>query len=62
MKNRKTYLKEYLTILDYESGKVYQYKLDFTPKVYQDYESFIIDLGFNLSNIEYMTHNDSKIY
>ena len=58
---KKTYLKEYLTILDFESGKVYQYEVK-PNQHYEDYENFIIDLGFNLSNIEYMTHNDPTIY
>ena len=58
----------YLTILNFESGLVYQYDLN---KLYfknvldnwqsEDFEQFILDEGFNLKNIEWMSHSDNDI-
>lgn len=60
MKNTKTHFNEYLTILDFETGKVYQYEVE--PNIqHEEHENFLIDMGFNLSNIEWMTHNDPTI-
>lgn len=61
MKNTKTYKREYLTILDFETAKVHQYEVA-PNKQHEEHENFIIDMGFNLSNIEWMIHKDSKIY
>ena len=65
MLHTKTYLKEkreYLTILDFESGQVYQYEVS-PNEQYEKHENFIIDMGFNLSNIEWMvSKNEGLIY
>ena len=61
MKNTKTYKREYLTILDFETGKVYQYEVE-PNKQHEHRENFLADMGFNLCNIEWMTHNDPQIY
>jgi hypothetical protein len=58
----------YITILDFESGKVLQYNLnnicfDNVLEEWQseDFEQFILDEGFKLSNIEWMSHSDNTI-
>jgi hypothetical protein len=58
----------YLTVLNFESGLVYQYDLN---KLYfknvldnwqsEDFEQFILDEGFKLKNIEWMSHSDNDI-
>tara|TARA_B100001939_G_C16671162_1_gene500304 strand:- start:155 stop:340 length:186 start_codon:yes stop_codon:yes gene_type:complete len=61
MRHTKTYLTQYLTILDFESGKVHQYEVE-PNQQHEERENFIIDMGFNLSNVEWMVHKDPKIY
>jgi len=51
---------KYITVLDFELGKVYQYKLNVLDKNY-DYELFIDYQGHNLSNCEWMIHSNNKI-
>ena len=58
----------YITILDFANGSVDQYKLtnrfDKTTIAYwqtEDFEEFIASEGYNLSNIEWMSHSDNKI-
>ena len=60
---------EYITVLDFEIGKVFQYKtmsygkLD-TSALSADgdyYEDYLTVKGHNLSNCEWMIHSDSKI-
>ncbi len=47
---------KYITILDFSESKVYQYEST------ESLESFICNKGFNLGNIEWMSHYDKKIY
>lgn len=49
----------YIFIFDYESGKVYKSKLD--KKHFSEPENFIIEKGFNLDNIYYLTTDTKKI-
>jgi len=61
MKNK--YVK-YITVLDFEVGRVFQYKTDemtdngegFCP-----YERYIIDRGHKLSNCEWMFHDIAQV-
>ena len=55
-------MNKYITVLDFEVGKVFQYKLE-TEMTYDgyEYEDFIIDKGHNLSNCEWMTHDNGDI-
>tara|TARA_R100000951_G_scaffold67468_1_gene56931 strand:- start:8 stop:259 length:252 start_codon:yes stop_codon:yes gene_type:complete len=54
---------KYITILDFSDGKVYQYEIQDDQYVStESLESFICDKGFNLGNIEWMSHYDKKIY
>jgi hypothetical protein len=50
---------KYITVLDFEVGRVFQYKvkeLDFS-----DYEQIITDNGHRLNNCEWMVHEDGDI-
>ena len=58
----------YLTILDFSVGSVDQYNLAEhydEAIIYQwqneDFENFLISEGYNLGNIEWMSHSDNKI-
>ena len=53
----------YLTILNFEEGKVFQYKIsDKQSRDEEKIEEFATKLGHNLTNCEWMVHKDSKIY
>ena len=56
----------YLTILDYNSGKVHQIDLSSENNIdaweCEDFEEYIEMLGFNTGNIEWMTHSDNTLY
>ena len=49
----------YITVLDYNDGKVYQHKVE--SDVFEDYEIWLADKGHNISNIDWMLHEDSGI-
>ena len=53
---------KYITILDFEAGRVFQYKLE-TEMTYDgyEYEDFITDKGHKLNNIEWMVHEKPQI-
>ena len=61
--------KKYITVLDFEVGRVFQYTVkssDFGPHLLEyydsdDYEKFITDKGHNLSNCEWMVHDIKEI-
>ena len=53
---------KYITILDFEEAKVYQYSVDSVIIQIEQLEKIIVDYGFNLNNIEWMYHSDKKIY
>jgi len=53
-------MNKYITVLDFEVGRVLQYKvkdLDFS-----DYEKLLSDYGHNLSNCEWMVHDDNRVW
>ena len=59
---------KYITVLDFEVGTVFQYKLDFDELsnynnkiIYEDYEEFITNKGHRLNNCEWMVHEDKRI-
>ena len=45
---------KYITVLDQEIGRIFQYKIHKTRK---DYEEILIEYGHNLNNIEWMVHD-----
>ena len=58
MKNR------YITVLDFEIGRVFQYKVDILKEKVSDsdtYERFITDKGHKLNNCEWMVHENGDI-
>ena len=53
---------KYITVLDFEVGKVFQYKLP-KRRPFEDigYENYITNKGHRLNNIEWMVHDSSEI-
>ena len=59
---------KYITVLDFEINRVFQYKLDFDELsnynnkiIYEDYEEFITNKGHRLNNCEWMVHDIAGI-
>ena len=54
---------EYITVLDFEAGRVFQYEAgkDGWNPDYESIEEFLTSVGHNLSNCEWMVHDDSQI-
>ena len=61
----------YITILDFEAGRVFQYDLskfdddymfidENTPQ-HEELEGIIVDQGHNLSNCEWMVHKNPQV-
>ena len=51
---------KYITVLDFEIGRIFQYK----SKNFEnsdEYEQFITDSGHNLSNCQWMIHDNGDI-
>ena len=55
-------MNEYVTILDFEAERVFQYKVE-TENTYDgyEYEDFITDKGHNLANCQWMVHENNDI-
>ena len=57
----------YITILDFANGSVDQYNLgqieaeNIANWQTEDFEEFLVSEGYNLGNIEWMSHSDNKI-
>ena len=49
--------KKWITVLDYETGRVYQYQVSINKHA----EEYITFKGHRLSNIEWMEHDDSRL-
>ena len=50
---------KYITVLDFEAGRVFQYKVvDFSDF---DYEEYVTEQGHNLTNCEFMVHSNPKV-
>ena len=58
---------KYITVLDFANASVDQYNLDnFDENVLdewqsEDFENFLVSEGYNLGNIEWMSHSDNTI-
>tara|TARA_R100000008_G_C3456979_1_gene102224 strand:+ start:326 stop:529 length:204 start_codon:yes stop_codon:yes gene_type:complete len=59
--------KMYITVLDFEVGKVFQYdigfqvnKLGWNPDS-ESCEDYMVNKGHNLANCEWMVHEDGEI-
>ena len=53
----------YITILDFEAGRVFQYELP-ERRPFEDigYENYITNKGHNLGNCEWMVHGNPDIH
>jgi len=51
-----------ITILNFTGGTVHQLNITSEEFNSEDLESIIEQNGFNLNNIEWMSHTDSRIY
>ena len=53
----------YITVLDFEAGRVFQYEVYDVDQVWQDsdYEKYLTEEGHNLANCEWMVHSNNKI-
>ena len=58
---------KYITVLDFEVGKVFQYdigfqvnKLGWNPDS-ESSEGYLVNKGHNLSNCEWMVHEDGQV-
>jgi len=49
----------YITVLDFEVGRVYQYEIE--DKFNGDYEEYITSKGHNLKNCEWMIHENPQV-
>ena len=55
---------KYITVLDFEVGRVFQYEIDennWNPD-YESMEKFLSGVGHNLSNCEWMCHEDNRVW
>ena len=52
---------KYITVLDFEIGRVFQYKVKDKFIDNGDYEEYLSGLGHNLSNCEWMVHDSPEI-
>jgi len=55
---------KYITVLDFEVGRVFQYKIESEwngHADYSDYERYLHDNGHNLTNCEWMVHDDNEL-
>jgi len=51
-----------ITVLDFIKGKVYQYDIDNWSIDEQRIEDFLYEIGHDVSNCQWMVHEDSTIY
>jgi len=53
----------YITILDYQSGRVFQYKIKEKDEFHAEdyYEIIIAQKGHSLTNVEWMVHENPQV-
>ena len=53
---------KYITVLDFEIGRVFQYELP-KRRPFEDinYENYITNKGHRLNNIEWMVHEEPRV-
>ena len=54
-------MSKYITVLDFEVGRVFQYKVKDRFINNGDYEEFISNKGHRLNNCEWMAHKNGDI-
>ena len=52
---------KYITVLDFEIGRVFQYKIEEWDIDNESCEEFLTRVGHNLSNCEWMVHDTKEI-
>ena len=55
---------KYITVLDFEVGRIYQYKLEelhLNEDGVVDHEEFLTNKGHRMNNCEWMVHNDNRV-
>jgi len=54
---------KYITVLDFENSRVFQYELWYVPSDADDntYKRFLNDNGHDLTNCQWMVHSNSEI-
>ena len=61
--NKEREIAKFITVLDFEVGKVFQYEIgenNWNPD-YESMEEFLSGVGHNLSNCEWMCHENPEI-
>ena len=56
LKDKLYFEDKYITVLDFETGRVSQYKSEMC-----DFEEFIMNKGHNLNNCQWMIHDSDEI-
>ena len=54
---------KFITVLDFEDGRVYQYEIgenNWNPD-YESMEEFLTEVGHKLSNCEWMCHENPEV-
>ena len=53
---------KYITVLDFEIGRVFQYKLEVLDNADDNtYERLLTNKGHNLTNCEWMVHDNNEL-
>ena len=58
---------KYITVLDFEDGRIYQYDIGFQVNKLgwnldsESCEDYLVNKGHNLSNCEWMVHEDGQV-
>ena len=53
---------KYITVLDSEVSRVFQYKIEEIDETACDYERFLNDSGHNLANCQWMVHDQPHVW
>ncbi len=53
-------MSKYITVLDFEAERVFQYEVP-TFNDHNKYEEYLTNKGHNLSNCEWMTHEEPRV-
>ena len=58
-------MNKYITVLDFEVGRIFQYEINEEPHRNEDgvidHEEFLTNYGHNMNNCEWMVHDDNRV-